>query len=52
MRMLDKKDIIKSLNRQINILKVKKEDSRMNQKELIMRIKDSSGKAVEKMLRI
>lgn len=30
MRMLEKKDIIKSLNRQINSLKVKRVDSRMN----------------------
>ena len=30
MKMLEKKDIIKSLNRQINSLKVKRVDSRMN----------------------
>ena len=52
MKMLDKKNIIKLLDKQINTLKVKKEDSRMNQKELIMKIKDSSGKNIEKMLKI
>ena len=52
MKKLVRMAILNFLNQKISMFLMKKKDSRMNQKELIMKVKDSSKKHIEKMLKM